>query len=209
MASPVPIDLSAAYDDVLAVVRTAQGATAGWRTICVRMQRRVGKEIIRPLSEIDLDDEVALLAENVRRLVKTAPPDVETLVFGMFDLIDVDPHARETPGHSPWEGSDPKRVFTGFHVTGLTSFDPSMRWLPRDPSWCPDDRFLTSPALDAIAKAAVAHRDVGHALSIALRFGAAGLLGRFAAEGLPHRIVVGFDEGDFAEIRAPSQAAQR
>ena len=31
------------------------------------------------------------------------------------------------------------------------------------------------------------------------------LLSRFATEGLPHRIVVAFDEGDFAEIRPRSR----
>ena len=205
MPSTSAIDHRALFEDVLAVVRTAQGATAGWRTICVRTQRKVGKEIIRPLSELDLDGEVTALAANVRRLVVGAPADVETLVFGLFDLIDVDPNAGETGGRTPWEGSDPKRVFTGFHITGLATFDPSLRWLPRDASWCPDHRFLTSPALDAIAKAAASHREVSHALAVALRFGAAALLGRFAAEGLPHRVLVSFDEGDFAEICALSR----
>jgi hypothetical protein len=197
------IDHQALFDDVLAVVQTAHGATAGWRTICIRTQRAVGKDIIRPLSMLDLDDEVPPIAEKVRRLLDGAPKEIDTLVFGLFDQIDVDPRATERPDGRPrWEGADPAKTFTGFHLTGLEGFDPSLRWLPREPSWCPENRFLPSPALDAIARAAVGTRgDIQRSITFAMRFGAAALLSRFATDGLPYRVLVAFDEGDFAEVR--------
>jgi hypothetical protein len=66
---------------------------------------------------------------------------------------------------------------------------------------------LHSASLDAILRASLRARgEVKAAVAYALRFGAAALLSRFATEGLPQRIVVAFDEGDFAEIRARSTA---
>jgi hypothetical protein len=126
-----------------------------------------------------------VLAERVRGIAKKAPSDIDTLVFGLFDGID----------------DDGAGVYTGFHLNGAAGFDPEARWLLKAPSWMPEDRFLSSPALDTIARAGVIARgEVKKAVAHALRFGAAALLSRFAADGLPYRVVVAFDEGDFAEI---------
>ena len=170
---------------MVAVARKAHAATAGWRAICVRAQRTVGKKVVQPLAELDLDEEMPALAERVRAIVKTAPSDIDTLVFHLFDGID----------------DDGAGVYTGFHLGGTSRFDPEARWLLEAPTWMPDDRFLKSAALDAIARAGVTARgDAKKAVGHALRFGAAALLSRFSAEGLPYRVVVAFDEGDFAVI---------
>lgn len=180
----VAIDHYALFDDVVAVAQKAHAATAGWRAICVRAQRAVGKKAVQPLSVLDLDEEVPALAERVRAIAKRAPGDVDTLVFGLFDGID-----------------DGAGVYTGFHVAGAAGFDPDARWILRDPAWTPDDRFLASSSLDAIARASVAARgEAKRAIGHALRFGASALLSRFAAAGLPYRVVVAFDGGEFAEI---------
>jgi hypothetical protein len=185
VAATVPIDHYALFDDVVAVAKTAHAATAGWRAICVRAQRAIGKKVVHPLSTLDLDDEIGALSEKVHRLGNRAPSSIDTLVFGLFDGID----------------DDGAGVYTGFHVTGAEGFDPEVRWLLKAPSWMPEDRFLNSVALDAIARAAVVARgEAKKAVANALRFGAAALLSRFAAEGLPYRVVVTFDGGDFAEI---------
>jgi hypothetical protein len=182
-----PIDHYALFDDVVAVAKSAHGATAGWRAICVRAHRTVGKQVVQPLSMLDLDEEVDALSARVRALARKAPSDVDTLVFGLFDGID----------------DDGAGVYTGFHVAGAAGFDPELRWLLTKPTWLPDDRFLASASLDAIARTGVALRgEVKKAVAHALRFGAAALLSRFAMDGLPYRLVVAFDEGDFAEIRA-------
>jgi hypothetical protein len=181
----VPIDHYALFDDVVAVAKKAHAATAGWRAICVRAQRTVGKRVVQPLAELDLDEELPALADRVHGIARRAPSDIDTLVFGLFDGVD----------------DDGAGVFTGFYVGGITGFDPEARWLLHTPSWLPDERFLKSEALDAIARASVnARGEAKKAVAHALRFGAAALLGRFAAEGLPYRVVVAFDEGDFAEI---------
>lgn len=181
-----PFGHQALFDDVVAVATRAHAATAGWRAICVRAQRTVGKAVVQPLSELDLGEEIPALAGRVRKIVQSAPTEVDTLVFGLFDGID----------------DDGAGVYAGFHVAGATGFDPSTRWLMASPGWVPHDRFLHSASLDAILRASLRARDDAKAaVAYALRFGAAALLSRFATEGLPHRIVVAFDEGDFAEIR--------
>jgi hypothetical protein len=183
---PVAIDHYALFDDVVAVAKKAHAASAGWRAICVRAQRTVGKKVVQPLSELDLDEEIPALSDRVRAIARKAPGDVDTLVFGLFDGID----------------DDGAGVYTGFHVGGAAGFDPEARWLLTAPSWLPEDRFLKSASLDAIMRASVAARgEAKKAVARALRFGAAALLSRFAAEGLPYRVVVTFDDGDFAEIR--------
>ena len=185
MAGPASIDHQALFDDVVAVARKAHAATAGWRAICVRAQRTVGKKVVQPLADLDLDEELPALSDRVRAIVKRAPSDIDTLVFQLFDGID----------------DDGAGVYTGFHLGGTARFDPEMRWLLEEPTWLPDDRFLKSAALDVIARAAVVARgEAKRAVAHALRFGAAALLGRFSASGLPYRVVVAFDEGDVAEI---------
>ncbi len=185
MGAPTWIDHYALFDDVVAVARKAHAATAGWRAICARATRAVGKNVVLPLNELDLDEELPALRERVRKIVRAAPTDIDTLVFGFFDGVD----------------DDGAGVYTGFHVGGMAGFDPEQRWLLKAPSWLPDDRFLHSAALDALARAAVVARGEGKkAVAHGLRFGAAALLARFAALDLPYRVVVTFDEGAFAEI---------
>ncbi len=184
-AASALLDHQALFDDVVAVARKAHAATAGWRAICVRAQRTVGKKVVQPLAELDLDEEIPVLAERVRAIARHAPSDVDTLVFHLFDGVD----------------DDGAGVYTGFHLGGATRFDPEARWLLEAPSWMPEDRFLKSAALDVLARAAVVARgEAKKAVAHALRFGAAALLSRFAAAGLPYRVVVTFDEGEFAEI---------
>jgi hypothetical protein len=179
------VDHQAIFSDVVAVARTAHAANAGWRAICVRTQRRVGKKIVQPLAALDLDEEIAPLRARVATMARRAPPTVDTLVFSLFDGVD----------------DDGAGVYTGFHLGGLGGFDPSARGLLASTTWAPEDRFLASPALDAIARAAASSRgEAKRVIAHALRFGAAALLGRFAASGLPHRVVLAFDDGDFAEV---------
>ena len=194
MVAAVPIDHHALFDDVVAVARTAHAATAGWRAICVRAQRAVGKHVVQPLAELDLGEEVDVLSSRVRSIARKAPSDVDTLVFGLFDGID----------------DNGAGVYTGYHLGGNAGFDPEARWLLKSPSWMPTDRFLSSASLDAIARAGLLARgESKKAVNHTLRFGAAALLSRFAAEGLPYRVVVTFDDGEFAEIRAGGQSTKR
>lgn len=181
------IDHYALFDDVVAVAQKAHAPTAGWRAICVRAQRAVGKKVVQPISELDLGEEIPVLEERVRAIARKAPSTIDTLVFGLFDGID----------------DDGAGLFTGFHLTGVAGFDPEARWLLKKPDWLPDDRFLKSPSLDAIMRASVTARgEAKKAVAHALRFGAASLLARFASRELPYRVVVAFDDGDFAEIRS-------
>lgn len=191
--APALLDHYALFDDVVAVARKAHAATAGWRAICVRAQRALGKKVVQPLSELDLEDELPLLSERVRAIARKAPSTIDTLVFGLFDGVD----------------DDGAGVYTGFHLGGTFELDPDTRWLVKDLSWLPDDRHLGSPALDAVARASqIARGEVKKAVAHSLRFGAAALLARFASLGLPYRVVVTFDGGDFAEVTEPKEPSR-
>lgn len=186
MPLPVHIDHYALFDDVVAVARGTHAPTQGWRAICVRAQRTVGKKVVQPLAELDLEEEVITLGHQLALLTWKAPSEVTTLVFGLFDGVD----------------NDGAGVYTGFHVGGAIDFDPEARWLLHAPTWLPEGRHLESPSLDALARAAVhARGEAKKAVSHALRFGVACLLARFAAGAVPYRVVVAFDEGDFAVVK--------
>lgn len=95
----------ALLQDVVAIARTARSATVGWRTIGVRALRTVGRDVVRPIADLDLDLEVPELSSRIRALTAAAPADVDTLVFGIFDGIG---------------------DFTGYHLAGARGFDPRL-----------------------------------------------------------------------------------
>ncbi len=173
----------ALLQDAIAIARTARSATVGWRTMCVRAHRTVGRDVVRPIADLDLDLELPGLSDRIRELTAAAPAEIDTLVFGIFDGI-----------------SDGTGGFTGYHLAGARGFDPAHRWLP-EPSWVPGHPGLVSSSLDALARLAVViHGPARVAVAHSLRFGAAALLSRFAAGDLPYRVVVAFDGGDCAEV---------
>lgn len=201
LPAPLPIDHYALWSDVVAVATAARGPTAGWRAICVRAQRTLGKKVSHPLAVLDLDEEVDALGLRARVIAAHAPADIDTLVYGLFDGFHV------TPGDGIPIADfdvDERGIYTGFHLTGMTGFDDTTRWLTPSPRWRIKDRFLSSRALDLIARhGQEARGEPKKAVLHALRFGAAALLAKFASEGLHQRIVVAFDDGDFAEVRPP------
>jgi hypothetical protein len=184
----------ALLQDAIAIARTARSATVGWRTICVRAQRTVGRAVVQAVAGLELDLELPQLSGRIRASTATAPADVDTLVFGIFD------------GMSDGGGSG---GFTGYHLAGSRGFDPASRWLV-EPSWVPDRPALVSASLDALARlAGEIHGPARVAVAHSLRFGAAALLSRFAARELPYRVVVAFDGGDCAEVTERRPAARR
>jgi hypothetical protein len=174
----------ALLQDAIGIARMARSATVGWRTICVRAQRTVGRDVVQRIAGLDLDLDLPGLSNRVRDLTAAAPAAVDTLVFGIFDGI-----------------SDGERAFTGYHLAGARGFDPASRWLP-EPSWVPDRPALVSPSLDALARLAAEIRGGPARVAVThpLRFGAAALLSRFAARDLPYRVVLAFEGGDCAEV---------
>lgn len=187
-------EAAALLQDAIAIARTARAATVGWRTVCVRAQRVVGRDVVQPIARLDPDLNLPELSRRVRELAAAAPATVDTLVFGIFE------------GMADGDGG-----FTGYHLAGTRGFDPGNRWLP-EPSWVPDSPHLVSASLDALGRHAGELRGPsGAAVTLSLRFGMAALLGRFAARGLPHRIVVTFEGGDCAEVTerrpTPTRAA--
>ncbi len=187
-------EADALLQDAISIARTARTATVGWRTICVRAQRMVGRDVVQRIAGLDLDLELPALSRRVRDVTAAVPPDIDTLVFGIFDGI-----------------ADGDGGFTGYHLAGARGFDPGSRWLPQ-PTWVPDSASLVSESLDALARlAAETHGRTRIAVSHSLRFGAAALLSRFSARELPYRIVVAFEGGDCAEVterrRAPPRGA--
>ena len=190
-APPFP-GADALLQDAVAIARTARSATVGWRTMCVRAQRTVGRDVVQRIAELDLDLELPGLSRGVTAAAASAPPRVDTLVFGIFDGI-----------------ADGEGGFTGYHLAGLGGFDPGSRWLP-EPSWVPDRPALVSASLDALARVARAIQGPSRtAVTHSLRFGAAALPSRFAARELPYRVVVAFDGGDCAEVTERRSAPPR
>jgi hypothetical protein len=183
---PIPIEHAAVFEDVVAVARSAGSASSGWRAICVRARRRLGAKIVQPLSALDLDADSEALGRVVRVLVAKdkIPREVDTLHFGLFDGVD-----------------DDRGAYAGYYVAGLSAKDGGDERAIANPVWLPRGRYLRSPSLDAIVHATARLRgEPRKMVEHSLRFGAAALVGRFSAAGLGYRVLVGFDDGDFAEV---------
>lgn len=184
-----PLELSALFDDVLGVVRSARSATLGWRMVCVRARRTLGSPVVGPLADLDLDEDVEALVPHVARLLVRAPAAIEALVFELFEPVSV-----------------PGETFAGFRLTGTSDFDPKVRWLAHPPEWQPSGGHLASPALDAIVAHAPRVRLAQRPPVLhALRFGAAALLARGLATATlaPHRVVVAFEQGEAYDVAPP------
>lgn len=195
-----PLELPVLFDDVLAVARTARSATSGWRAMCVRARRTLGSEVVGPLADLDLDDDVDLVAPVVARLVWRAPSMVDTLVFELFDTVEIE--------DAPGDGNALAPSFTGLRLAGAEGFDPGSRWLREPPVWQPSGAALPSRALDTLGDVARRARLAKKpAVVHALRFGAAALLARFAGDPHAHRLVVAFEAGEAYAVREPSGAA--
>src|SRR5579871_4807903 len=85
-ALPFP-EAEALLQDAIAIARTARAATVGWRTICVRAQRAVGRDVVQRIGGLDLDGDLPALSRRVSALTAAAPQEVDTLVFGIFEGI--------------------------------------------------------------------------------------------------------------------------
>lgn len=184
-----PLELSALFDDVLGVVRSARSATIGWRMICVRARRSLGSPVVGPLADLDLDEDVEALVPRVGRLLVRAPAVLEALVFELFEPMSM-----------------PGEAFAGFRLTGTAEFDPKVRWLARAPEWQPTGGHLPSPALDAIVAHAPRVRLAQRPPVLhALRFGAAALLARDLARATlaPQRVVTAFEQGEAYDVGPP------
>src|SRR6185436_10113061 len=173
------VDFARAFADVIAIAQSAPTATAGWRAICVRERRRLGAELIAPLTALDLDDDAAAVARVVRDLLATSrgADSTDMLFFGLFDAID--------------DGSEAN---AGYHVAAAAALGRAVEEVMRDP-WELERRFLRSDTLDTIVRVAEsAPRPARPLLEYSLSFGAAALTSRFATRGLAHRVVVRFDD---------------
>lgn len=179
------IDFAVIFDRTCRVAQTCESPGAGWRAMCRLAADELGQQSIASIASLDLDAEARRARSSLSALMKKEPPPraIDTLLFGLFDSVEGD------------------ETVAGYYVAGVIGFDPGDGDSLCDPAWWPKGRYLRSDALDAILAAArETSGDARTMLDYALRFGAAAVISRFAAEGHPHRIVVGFDDGDFAEL---------
>jgi hypothetical protein len=185
MADP---DFAAVFNELARIARTADSVQTGWRDMCAVADAAIGTDLTASVANLDLESDITQVRRSLEKVIDDHPPPktVDTLLFGLFDEAT----------------SDGGGVRAGYYVAGIGGFRPDDGDSICDPDWWPDGRYFGSDVLDSIL--AIATRsdepEKQTMLDYALRFGAAALISRFAAQKLPYRIVVAFDEGDFAEI---------
>ena len=177
-----PEELTSAFEDVVAIARTARLASIGWRAVCVRERRRIGAGFIDPLAALDIDEGAGSVGRAVGARLRVAPIFVDTLVFGLFDGID-----------------ESKGGYAGYYLSATAGGELDADAVVREPRWFPERRFLQSAALDAVVDAAFrARRGPRALLDHVLRFAAAALISRFAVREVraaaSHRVLVAFDD---------------
>ncbi len=187
------MDLAPTFHDVVKIANSAEDAATGWRLLVGYLEDR-GGEVLGELTRVDMQHDVDDVRRQVQGLLASEPPpsDLNAVYFGLFDALD---------------SGDTETI--GYYIAGVKAFDPDDGDSLCDPAWWPEERYLTSHALDAIKKVEVSARargvrDLRALLGYAGQLGAALLVSRFAVAGLfpSHRCVVGFDSGDFAEVVA-------
>ena len=186
------LDSAAMFRMVERIGQDAESPSAGWRAMCDYAATLIGAPELESVAMLDVDAEAARIRTRVKELLeKESPPPhgVDTLMFGLFDRCD----------------PDVAHATAGYYVAGIIGYDPKNSDSMCDPAWWPEGRYLDTPVQKAIMAARSKMNDKQYrVMDYALRFGAAFLVSRFAAEGLPYRILVSFDDGDFAEVARPA-----
>lgn len=181
------------FDEVVRLSLDANDAREGWDGLIQYLEARTTPLTLGALRRTDIDEDVVRVRNQLQRLLAREPPTMRlnALWFGLFDTIEA--------GHI--EG-------IGYYVAGLDHFAPEVPDSRCSPAWWPEGRYLRSVALSMVKVVEVAaqhaRREADRALiSYAGQLGAAIVVSRFASAGiLPDlRRVVGFDSGDYVEIK--------
>ena len=185
------MDLESTFSDVVSLAQAADSPGAGWVSLVRYLEDRSG-ESLPQLAVVDIERDVENVRRRLQELISSEPPpnDLNAVYFGLFDALDDD-------------GAE----VMGYYIAGVKDFDPMDGDSLCDPAWWPEGRYLESAVLSLIKNAELSAKANGQTelralLSYAGRLGGGLLISKFAAAGLfpGHHCVVGFDEGDFAEI---------
>lgn len=185
------MNLESTFNDILSLARAATSVRAGWASLVRYLEERSG-ESLGKLADIDIDRDVENIHRQLQELVDSEPPpgDLNAVYFGLFDAVD-----------------DDDAEVIGYYIAGVKDFNPTDGDTLCDPAWWPEGRYLESDALNAVKNAEHSAKANGQTelralLSYAGKLGGGLLISKFASAGLfpGQHCVVGFDEGDFAEI---------
>lgn len=186
------MDLAQAFHQVVDMADRAESASGGFQDLLAFLEAHAPYSL-SSLRTIDIVQDVSRLRTQLAELLRSEPPptSVDTLYFGLFD------------------GADDNGIEQiGFYVAGVEGFEPTNPDSLCEPVWWPEGRHLSSDALDAVkaAELSAAHKelqDERQLLGYAGQLGVGLLVSKFASAGLRPgtRCVVGFDSGDFSEVR--------
>lgn len=175
-------------DRLTEVISSNVSATEAFIHLLRYLQSR-GFDAPTELSSVDVDRSVSEVHEHLKLIFKSEPipPRVTFLYFGLFDLYL----------------SDQKCSGAGFYVSGGLAFDPANSDSLCDPVYFPENRMISSSLLRMIKSLALALPDSREFIDYTVMLGVGALLAKFALPVLnkPYRLIVGFDEGDFTEIK--------
>lgn len=182
------MDMAKAFDKVVAIANDASDAAKGWNTLLQFSKKHVVIKETDPICILEMPRAVDEVMKRLGAIIgkEPIPSKISFLYFGLFDA---------------WSEKEKKKS-AGYYVSG------GERYLPEEPDclcglpYFPNHRFIRSRLLDGIMGFSEANPDHSQFIEYAMMLGGAALLTKFtvSAMRLPHKIIVGFDEGDFAEI---------
>ena len=170
------------------IVRKARRTDKGFAALVEYCQSQCPSKQWSKLAALDAASAAEAVSARVREILtaESVGRSIGCLFFGLFE----------------GEFSDSDQPAAGFYLAGLKSFDPEDLEALCDPPYFPADRYIRSPLLDAVLRAAHADRRAGEFIFYALLLGAGALLAKHAVRDLKkkYRLVVGFDDGDVIEV---------
>lgn len=179
--------LGADLDSLATIVSTSHSAGEAWEGELQYFRGR-GWDPVEMAGSVTIDQAVYLVRQQLLRVfeVNPMPKNLGFLYFGLFDR---DQEVEEMPS-------------AGFYVSGGIHFDDKDADSLCDLPYAPDDGEITSELLDQLKRGALSDQSSREFIEYAVMFGLGSLLAKF---GLPEqafglKVIVGFDEGDFAEI---------
>jgi hypothetical protein len=170
------------------IVRKARRTDKGFAALVEYCQSQCPSKQWSKFATLDAASAAEEVSTRVREIltVERIGRSIGYLFFGLFEA----------------EFPDSDQPAAGFYLSGIKSFDPENLDTLSEPDYFPADRYIRSPLLDAILRAAHADRRAGAFIFYALLLGAGALLAKHAVRDLKmkYRLVVGFDDGDVIEV---------
>jgi hypothetical protein len=173
-------------DSVAEIVSGADDPVSSWRKVIEFTRANIGGGKLELPLDINAAVSTAAREIDLKWKEEPVPNGIKFFYFGLFDLrLSGDP-----------------RDYAGFYISGGEEYDPSDSDSLCKLEYFPENRILRLSFLDSIKEVGKENPSIYPFVDYAVIFGAAAVVAKFSLKSLGQiqKLIVGFDEGDYAEM---------